>query len=73
VVRRQKAKGCKRPRAWHHVGNQDRLFAEADRIFADQPSITCPVCKMTSYNPHDIDQGYCGNCNDWTSPPAGVR
>lgn len=35
-----------------------------------QPSITCPKCRMTSYNPNDIEQGYCGNCHDWTSPPA---
>jgi hypothetical protein len=30
-------------------------------------SITCPVCMMTSYNPTDIAEGYCGNCHDWTS------
>jgi len=29
-------------------------------------SITCPVCDMTSYNPNDIREGYCGNCHDWT-------
>lgn len=33
----------------------------------DQPSITCPVCNMTSYNPNDIREGYCGNCNKWTT------
>jgi len=32
-----------------------------------QPSITCPVCDMTSYNPNDVREGYCGNCNDYTS------
>jgi ribosomal protein L37E len=32
-----------------------------------QPSITCPRCGMTSYNPNDIREGYCGNCHDWTS------
>lgn len=32
-------------------------------------NITCPVCGMTSYHPRDIDQGYCGNCHDWTSDP----
>lgn len=30
------------------------------------PSITCPVCGMTSYNPNDIREGYCGNCHAWT-------
>lgn len=29
-------------------------------------SITCPVCKMTSYNPTDIEMGYCGNCCAYT-------
>jgi hypothetical protein len=30
------------------------------------PSFTCPRCTMTSYNPNDIREGYCGNCHDWT-------
>lgn len=32
------------------------------------PSITCPVCRRTSYHPNDIAQGFCGYCHDWTSP-----
>jgi hypothetical protein len=32
-----------------------------------EPSITCPQCLMTSYNPTDIREGYCGNCHDWTT------
>lgn len=35
-----------------------------------EPSITCPECRMTSYNPNDIKQGYCGNCHWWTSDPV---
>lgn len=31
-----------------------------------EPSITCPVCGMTSYNPNDIEHGYCGNCHAFT-------
>jgi hypothetical protein len=34
---------------------------------AEQPSITCPVCGMTSWNPTDVAQGYCGHCHDWTA------
>jgi hypothetical protein len=30
--------------------------------------ITCPRCGMTSHNPNDIAEGYCGNCHDWTGP-----
>ncbi len=32
------------------------------------PSFTCPRCGMTSHNPDDADQGYCGNCHDWVTP-----
>jgi hypothetical protein len=31
---------------------------------------------MVSHNPHDIREGYCGACHDWTgddAPPEGVR
>jgi hypothetical protein len=29
------------------------------------PSITCPVCGRTSYNPNDVVQRYCGNCHQF--------
>jgi hypothetical protein len=29
------------------------------------PMITCPVCGMTSYNPNDVQQRYCGNCHQF--------
>lgn len=28
-----------------------------------RPSYTCPKCHATSYNPHDIEQLYCGACH----------
>lgn len=34
-----------------------------------QPSITCPRCGATSYNPGDIANTYCGRCHWWTSDP----
>lgn len=34
----------------------------------DIPSITCPVCGMTSYNENDIEEGFCGSCCAWTTP-----
>mgnify|MGYP001590209714 CR=1 FL=1 len=37
---------------------------------ADIPSITCPDCHMTSYNPGDVEHGYCGRGHDFTSRPA---
>ena len=30
------------------------------------PSFTCPKCQMTSYNPNDVREGYCGYCHAWT-------
>lgn len=29
--------------------------------------ITCQNCLMTSWNQHDVEHGYCGNCHDYTS------
>lgn len=29
-------------------------------------SITCPKCGLTSHNPRDVTEGYCGKCADWT-------
>ncbi len=26
----------------------------------------CPRCGMSSANPNDIREGYCGRCHDWT-------
>lgn len=33
-------------------------------------SITCPRCGRTSYNIKDIQEGYCGHCQWWTSHPV---
>lgn len=30
-------------------------------------TITCPKCGVTSHNPNDVREGYCGNCHDFTS------
>ena len=36
-----------------------------------EASFTCPRCGMTSHNPEDAREGYCGNCHDWTGPHLG--
>ena len=33
----------------------------------EAPSITCPTCEAVSYNPKDIQFGYCGRCHAFTS------
>ena len=43
-------------------------ISEGTAESATLPSITCPVCQMTSHNPDDVREGYCGNCLDWTTP-----
>jgi hypothetical protein len=32
------------------------------------PHFDCPRCGARSYNPNDIEHGYCGRCHDWTRP-----
>lgn len=32
----------------------------------EPPTFTCPRCGMTSHNPTDVRERYCGNCHDWT-------
>lgn len=37
---------------------------------ASVPHVTCPECRRTSYNPHDIAHGYCGACHKfWRDAP----
>lgn len=37
-----------------------------------QPSITCPRCQRTSHHPKDIEEGYCGNCHQFTSGQSSL-
>jgi hypothetical protein len=32
-------------------------------------SITCLVCGMTSFNPHDVSEKYCGACHVFHADP----
>lgn len=38
-----------------------------------KPSIACPRCGMTSHNPNDVRERYCGNCHDWIADTPTVR
>jgi len=49
----------------------DRRPYEGKHRSPEPPSITCPVCGATSYHPADKEQGYCGRCHGFTSPPGG--
>lgn len=38
-----------------------------------QPKIwTCPNCMMTTYNPNDIREHYCGRCHEFMDDAAEV-
>ena len=30
------------------------------------PRFTCPACGLTSHNPNDAKEGYCGRCHAFT-------
>lgn len=36
-------------------------------------SFTCPACAMTSHNPNDEREGYCGRCHSWTRQLAALE
>jgi hypothetical protein len=44
---------------------ESQLVQRPGFVAEQQPSITCPVCERTSYNPHDIANRYCGNCHQF--------
>jgi ribosomal protein L37AE/L43A len=48
-------------RAEAYIRELRRIANEAEA--ENQPSFTCPTCSMTSYNPTDIAERYCGNCH----------
>lgn len=56
------------------VAAKGRLLTAIDDLLGeagDLPeTIDCPKCGYRSSNPHDIAEGYCGFCHDWTSPPS---
>jgi hypothetical protein len=38
-----------------------------------QPSIACPSCGKTSYNPTDVSERFCGNCHLFHNQMPGQR
>lgn len=44
----------------------DDLRAQADDVI-EPLAITCPRCGLTSWNLHDVREGYCGRCHEWTA------
>jgi hypothetical protein len=46
-------------------------YVTADGVTFVPVAITCPRCGMTSYNPNDVRERYCGHCHDWTGGASG--
>jgi hypothetical protein len=38
--------------------NEDKVWP-----FSREPSTTCPICGLVSFNPNDIEHRYCGHCH----------
>lgn len=43
----------------------DILDAHINKRYPKTRTFTCPECDMTSYNPRDAQENYCGNCHRW--------
>ncbi len=52
-------------RCGHSPMSAEHTFGEHEYV-PPPPSFRCPVCKMVSYNPNDVREGYCGNCHAFT-------
>lgn len=56
-------------RAVYFGGHRYALNDQGDFVYAPMresvPSITCPRCGRTTYNPNDIRERYCGHCHAW--------
>lgn len=50
---------------WKEVARALTHAARPKQRKEDFPSITCPRCGWTSYNPGDIEHRYCGHCNNF--------
>jgi hypothetical protein len=47
-------------------GNQAIMRLEREIQANPEPSFECPVCHAVSFNPNDIEHGYCGACHQFT-------
>jgi hypothetical protein len=49
----------------YRAAQRTRARVRTEAIAAGLASFTCPRCGMSSPNPNDIREGYCGNCRGW--------
>lgn len=53
----------------YHVGRTNAQVEAGELVKDQRPLIVCPKCGAPSWNPHDLEEGYCGACCWWTSDP----
>lgn len=56
-------------RAHKAIQIRERQLTEARRAAIPPTSITCPHCHLTSYNPSDVRERYCGYCHRFNAEP----
>lgn len=52
-----------------YVVNGRRLIETKITWIGPDDVFVCPRCWSTSHKPHDLREGYCGNCHWWTGDP----
>jgi uncharacterized C2H2 Zn-finger protein len=55
--------------AWAEIAHMEAAHPDVLRQ-RGVATITCPRCGMTSANPNDVREGYCGNCHAFTGARA---
>lgn len=63
--------GCKCPVIDNNYGEwapapPDGWWINAGCPLHGHPNFECPVCHAVSFNPNDVEAGYCGRCHDFT-------
>lgn len=73
-VRARKVEGSPerdgRPRRLYRIAGTVPASWKQPTAKATDTSIRCTVCGLTSHNPNDMREGYCGNCRAWTGRPT---
>jgi hypothetical protein len=49
----------------HYIALHGLRAWELPTLGFEQVAITCRLCGMTSHNPNDIREKYCGNCHEF--------
>jgi len=49
----------------HYIALHGLKGAEVESLGFQPFSIKCPQCGVTSYNPNDVKNRYCGNCHQF--------